>query len=47
MLGGARYLVSRDEDLTRDLTLVETLRDQGIDVVTVARFLELLEAEQP
>ena len=42
--GGARYVVSRDEDLTRDLSLVDALRQHGIDVLTVARFLELLEA---
>jgi predicted nucleic acid-binding protein len=47
MLGGARYLVSRDEDFTRDRSLVDALRRRGIDVLTVARFLELLEAEQP
>ena len=44
--GGARYLVSRDEDLTRDLDLVNALREHGVDVLTVARFLELLDAQQ-
>jgi putative PIN family toxin of toxin-antitoxin system len=41
--GGARYIVSRDEDLTRDLDLVDALREYSIDVLTVARFLELLD----
>jgi putative PIN family toxin of toxin-antitoxin system len=44
--GGARYVVSRDEDLTRDLGLLEALRAYGIEVLTVARFLELLDAER-
>jgi uncharacterized protein len=43
--GGARYIVSRDEDLTRDLDLVDALQVYGIEVLTVARFLELLDAE--
>lgn len=43
--GRARYIVSRDEDLTRDLDLVAALEAYGIEVLTVARFLELLEAE--
>jgi uncharacterized protein len=46
IVGRARYLVSRDEDLTRDLALVEALRINGVDVVTVARFLEQLESGQ-
>jgi putative PIN family toxin of toxin-antitoxin system len=29
--GGARYIVSRDEDLTRDLDVVNTLREYDID----------------
>jgi uncharacterized protein len=45
MIGGARYIVSRDEDLTRDLDLVTVLREHGIDILTVARFLELLDAQ--
>ena len=44
IVGQAQYLVSRDEDLTRDLDLVNALRGRGIDVLTVARFLELLDA---
>lgn len=45
VVGRARYLVSRDEDLTRDLDLVSALRGYGIDMLTVARFLEQLEAD--
>lgn len=36
--------MSRDEDLTRDLNLVAALRGYGIEVVTVARFLEYIDA---
>ncbi len=43
---GADYIVSRDEDLTRDLALVEALREYGIGVLTVSRFLALLDADQ-
>ena len=43
--GGAAYIVSRDEDLTRDLNLVAILQDLSIEAATVARFLELLDAE--
>jgi len=43
--GGARYIVSRDEDLTRDLDLVAAHEAYDIEVLTVARFLDLLDAE--
>jgi putative PIN family toxin of toxin-antitoxin system len=47
IIGRARYLVSRDEDLARDLDLVDALRGYGIEVVTVARFMEHLDADIP
>lgn len=40
--GAATYVVSRDEDVTRDLDLVDHLRKQGIEPITVQRFLALL-----
>jgi uncharacterized protein len=40
--GGAAYLVSRDEDMTRDLDLMEQLRKLGIQTTTVQRFINLL-----
>lgn len=40
--GNARYVVSRDEDMTRDLDLVNHLRDQGIETITVQRFIDRL-----
>jgi putative PIN family toxin of toxin-antitoxin system len=39
IVGGATYIVSRDEDITRDLDLVEQLEKRGIKTVTVSRFL--------
>jgi uncharacterized protein len=44
--GGASYLVSRDEDVTRDLDLTTQLRQRGaVQTITVQRFLNLLEAD--
>jgi putative PIN family toxin of toxin-antitoxin system len=42
ILGGARYTVSRDEDLTRDAHLRETLTQYNIEPITVQHFIELL-----
>jgi putative PIN family toxin of toxin-antitoxin system len=39
IVGGATHIVSRDEDITRDLDLVEQLEKRGIKTVTVSRFL--------
>ena len=43
LLGAAQYAVSRDDDLKRDLTLIGYLRASGIEVVSVAQFLEVLD----
>ena len=40
--GNATYVVSRDEDMTRDLDLVDRLRERSIETITVQRFLDLL-----
>jgi len=42
-VGGAAYIISRDEDITRDLELAARLKERGIEPITVARFLALLE----
>ncbi|HEX5164309.1 MAG TPA: putative toxin-antitoxin system toxin component, PIN family [Thermomicrobiales bacterium] len=42
ILGEADYLVSRDDDIKRDLNLIAHLREHNIAVVTVAQFLKLL-----
>jgi len=38
--GKARYLVTRDDDLKRDLDLIKMARGHGVRVVTVRRFLD-------
>ena len=40
--GKAEYLVTRDDDLKRDLELVRVARTQGLRVVSVAQFLKRL-----
>lgn len=42
VLGQARYAVSRDDDIKRDLDLMARLKEQGVEVVSVAQFLNLL-----
>ena len=40
--GAAQFAVSRDDDLKRDLDLMAQLRARGVEVLSVAQFLELL-----
>ena len=40
--GGARYLVTRDDDLKRDLDLVHQMKASGVRVVSVSQFLATL-----
>jgi len=40
--GNARYLVSRDDDLKRDLELVAQMEGRGVQVVSVQQFLDIL-----
>ena len=40
--GRATHIVSRDEDLTRDLEISKHLEEHGVKVVTVQNFLNLL-----
>lgn len=42
IIGHAAYIVSRDEDLTRDLDLHNAAASYGIQIVTVAQFLQQL-----
>ncbi|MBC8446750.1 MAG: putative toxin-antitoxin system toxin component, PIN family [Chloroflexi bacterium] len=42
--GGATHVVSRDEDITRDLDLQAQLITSGIKVVTISHFLEELQS---
>ena len=46
ILGRARYLVSRDDDIKGDNDLIKHLAARGVEVVTVARMLEILDAAQ-
>jgi len=41
LLGEAKYLVSRDADVVRDLALIRAFMERGIQVVTVGKFLQL------
>jgi len=45
MIGKATHLVSRDEDVTRDLELARQLEMRGIRAITVSRFLAMLDEE--
>jgi putative PIN family toxin of toxin-antitoxin system len=40
--GNAAFVISRDEDLTRDLDLIDHLRERGIEAMTVLRFIDRL-----
>ena len=40
--GGAKYLVTRDDDLKRDLDLIRHMKDHGVQVMSVAQFLATL-----
>lgn len=42
IIGGARYFVSRDDDIKRDQELIARLREHGVEVLSVAQFLSLL-----
>ncbi len=42
VVGGAQYVVSRDEDITRDLNLAEQLAAYDIETITISRLLEML-----
>ena len=42
--GGAEFVVSRDDDVKRDLNLIAELRRRGIEVLSVAQFLDRLAA---
>jgi len=42
LLGRAKYLVSRDADLIRDLALIRIFRERGIQIATVGQILQLM-----
>jgi predicted nucleic acid-binding protein len=45
-VGHATHLVSRDEDVTRDRALERQLERWGVQIVTVSRFLAILEGHE-
>ncbi len=45
LVGGAEVLVSRDADVTRDPRLITALGENGVAVMTVQQFLDLLDVE--
>ena len=46
IFGRAHYLVSRDDDIKCDQALIAALAAGGVEVVTVARMLAILDAAQ-
>ena len=42
IIAGAEYLVSRDDDVKRDQSVIGAMRKFGVNVVTVAQFLSIL-----
>lgn len=42
LLGEAKYLVSRDADVVRDLALIRAFMERGIQIVTVGQLLQLV-----
>jgi uncharacterized protein len=47
IIGGARFFVSRDDDVKRDLELMSRLRERGVVVLSVAQFLSLVPSLSP
>jgi len=43
LLGGAHYVVSRDDDIKREQDLVTQMEARGITVLGIQRFLDCLE----
>lgn len=42
LLGRAKFLVSRDADVIRDIALIRAFRERGVRIVTVGQFLRLV-----
>ncbi|MDI6781049.1 MAG: putative toxin-antitoxin system toxin component, PIN family [bacterium] len=42
ILGKTKYVVSRDDDIKRDLVLIDELSRHGVEIVTVSQFLKIL-----
>lgn len=46
VIGQATHLVSRDEDMTRDVNVASYLQQHGITVMTIQRFLALISQDE-
>jgi uncharacterized protein len=42
ILGSADFIVSRDDDMKRDLTLITRLREYGVEAVSISHFIDIL-----
>ena len=42
IVGKAEYLVTRDDDIKRDVDLIKAMKDKGAKVLTVSQFLRHL-----
>ena len=45
VIGQVTHLVSREEDMTRDVNVASYLQGHGITVMTIQRFLALISQE--
>jgi uncharacterized protein len=46
ILASAAFLVTRDDDIKRDSDVIRHLQENGVAVVSVAQFLQILEPER-
>lgn len=44
ILGKVKYLVTRDDDIKRDINLFHYFKEHEIDILSVSQFLKMLEA---
>lgn len=45
--GRALYLVTRDDDLKRDIALIAKMKTYGVKIISVKQFLEILDERLP
>ena len=43
ILSHSKYIVSRDDDVKRDLKLIHMMQELGVTILSVSRFLKILE----
>lgn len=42
ILGKAKYLVTRDDDIKRDINLFRHMKEHGIEILSVSQFLKII-----